>query len=353
MSFQTVLTSLILTLISGLGGYAASFVHIPLPFMTGSLIVAGLIALFLPKKLPQGYAFPTSIRAVFMVAIGVMIGTKVTPDLLNSLGTVAASLAGLTVFVFLAHGANYLIFRHIGRYDRPTAFYAGTPGGLLESLAMGEAAGANLPILTMQQFLRIIAVITLMPVGLSFWYGAPLGSASGISLGGNDVPWQQIPLAIGIGLVGYIVGLKIKLPAGQLTGPLLAAALVSVFGWADLALPQWLINLSQVVIGTSLGLKFTGLRGQTMVRAAWLSVLSVTAMLGIGIGFSLGLQWLTGTNFDVLLISFAPGGVTEMALIALSLHANPALVTLHHVFRIFLTVIEMTLLARLFKMNKL
>jgi uncharacterized protein len=40
-----------------------------------------------------------------------------------------------------------------------------------------------------------------------------------------------------------------------------------------------------------------------------------------------------------LLISFSPGGVTEMALIALSLNANPAVVTLHHLYRIILTVV--------------
>ena len=48
----------------------------------------------------------------------------------------------------------------------------------------------------------------------------------------------------------------------------------------------------------------------------------------------------------MLLISFAPGGVTEMALIALSLQANPALVTAHHIYRIILTVIEMSVIAR-------
>ncbi len=53
-----------------------------------------------------------------------------------------------------------------------------------------------------------------------------------------------------------------------------------------------------------------------------------------------------GEPFDVMLISFAPGGVTEMALIALSLQANPALVTLHHIWRILITVIGLGLSAR-------
>ena len=54
---------------------------------------------------------------------------------------------------------------------------------------------------------------------------------------------------------------------------------------------------------------------------------------------------------DVLLISFAPGGVTEMSLVALSLQANPAFVTLHHIFRILMTVVELSLAARLLGMR--
>ena len=45
-------------------------------------------------------------------------------------------------------------------------------------------------------------------------------------------------------------------------------------------------------------------------------------------------------------MSFAPGGVTEMSLIALSLSANPAVVTLHHLYRIILTVLGLSFLRK-------
>jgi Putative ammonia monooxygenase len=54
-------------------------------------------------------------------------------------------------------------------------------------------------------------------------------------------------------------------------------------------------------------------------------------------------------NFLVSMISFAPGGVTEMSLIALSLSANPAVVTLHHLVRISLTVVLISALAKRFQ----
>ena len=55
---------------------------------------------------------------------------------------------------------------------------------------------------------------------------------------------------------------------------------------------------------------------------------------------------MTGEAVDVLLITLAPGGVTEMALVALSLHANPAFVTIHHIYRIVLTVLTLGVITR-------
>jgi len=64
-------------------------------------------------------------------------------------------------------------------------------------------------------------------------------------------------------------------------------------------------------------------------------------MTALGLAFAAALARLTGAPADALFVSFAPGGVTEMAIVALSLSANPALVTLHHVLRILLTVLAL------------
>ncbi len=94
-----------------------------------------------------------------------------------------------------------------------------------------------------------------------------------------------------------------------------------------------------LVIGTTLGVRFTGISPAMLLRGAGLGLLSVGCMLVLGAAMSALLIPLTGESFDVLLISFAPGGVTEMALVALSLNANPAFVTMHHLYRIILTVV--------------
>ena len=341
-----ILTTIIVLATGAAGGLLASYTLLPLPYMLGSLIGTALLSSVTGHRFPAGYKFPQSIRLIFLAVIGVMIGAQVTPGMVAMIPSLAVSFAALTLFVGLAHAGNYAVFRRLGGYDRATAFYSGTPGGLMESIAMGEEAGANLAILTMQQFLRIVLVITILPIGLSLWLGAPVGSAGGMTLARPDVDLTQLPVVIAVGALGLGIGKWLHLPAAQLTGPLFVAAAVSLTGVVPLDMPQWLINEAQIVIGASLGMRFGWLKGRALMRGIGLGLISVCLMMVIAVVLVVIVHDITGAPFDMLLISFAPGGVTEMALIALSLQANPALVTAHHIYRIILTVIEMSVIAR-------
>ena len=167
-----------------------------------------------------------------------------------------------------------------------------------------------------------------------------------MTLARADVDLTQLPVVVAVGLLGLGIGKWLHLPAGQLTGPLFVAAAVSLSGLVPLDMPQWLINEAQIVIGASLGMRFGGLKGRALMKGIWLGLASVAFMMLVALVLVALVHRMTGAPFDTLLISFAPGGVTEMALIALSLQANPALVTAHHIYRIILTVIEMSVIQR-------
>ncbi|MEO0773122.1 MAG: AbrB family transcriptional regulator [Pseudomonadota bacterium] len=343
------LTTLSLIILGTLAGLMADRLGLPLPYMIGPLLSVGAVALTLPHILPAGYAFPARLRLVFIAVIGLIIGAQVTPELFANASRLAISFAALVLFVGVCQAFNYWVFRRIGGYDRPTAFYAGSPGGLFESLAMGEEAGGDVARLTLQQFLRIVIVVTALPIGLSIYLGAPVGSAAGISFSTRDVPWTDLPIVALVGGLGLLAGRILRLPAQQITGPMLMAAILSLTGVFQIDMPDWLIKLAQIIVGTALGMRFTGLSRGLVLRGVGLSFLSVGGMLIVSAAFATALVPLTGQPFDVLLISFAPGGVTEMSLVALSLQANPAFVTLHHIMRILITVAGLIVTARVFK----
>ena len=347
------ISTALLLLMGAIVAPLAVHLGLPLPYLLGPLIASGTIAILRPQILPAGYAFPQRIRIVFIGLIGLMIGAQITPELFSDPTALALRAVALAAFVTLAQLGNAYIFQRLGGYDRATAYCAGAPGGLFESIALGEESGADPARLMLQQFLRVIFVVSALPVALSLWLGTPVGSSAGLSFARETTDWVALP-GIGITLgLGIVAGHLLRLPARQLTGPLLLAAAVTLSGLLVIELPQWLVNAAQIIIGTALGLRFTGLDRKLLLKATWLSFLSVTLMMALAGGFAALLLPLGDEPFDVVLISFAPGGLTEMALIALSLEANPAFVTLHHIIRILLTVAGLGVLSRRWRREKL
>lgn len=340
------LTALLLSL-STLAAFAARAAGLPLPFLIGPLLLTGLTFTLMSHRLPRGYRFPARLRLVFITLIGVAIGSQITPELFSNPRALALSAGALVLFILLAHAWGYAVMRKLGGYDRPTAFYAAAPGGLFEAIAMGEAAGADPAKLTLQQFLRIIVVVTLLPIGLSLWYGAPVGSSAGMTFAAEAVTVEDVVKAALAGMLGLGLGHLLRLPAKQITGPMGVAGLATATGLFHPDLPQWLIDMAQIVVGTALGTRFGGMTRRSLIQGVGLTLVAVIGMLCLSALFAAALMRWLDQPFDILLISFAPGGVTEMSLVALSLTANPAFVTLHHIARIVLTVVGLAICARL------
>ena len=209
-----------------------------------------------PTAIPSGYQFPKRFRLIFIAIIGLMIGTQVTWDIVGNLPSYWSSLIAIVLFILAAQAFNMTVFQRLGGYDRATAFYCSAPGGLMESIALGEEAGCDVRLLTMQQFTRIILTLSSVPILVSFWVGEPVGSSAGLVLTGKDsgCPVGGFVDRAAVGALGLWIGKF--LPAGHLMGPLIASAAIGLSGLATLALPQWVVIIAQVVIGTALGSRF-------------------------------------------------------------------------------------------------
>ena len=321
-------------------GWLASKTLMPLPWMIGSLLICAVWSInFGTKIIPENYTFPQKFRNYFVAIIGVMIGLQVTTDLILQISNYITSIFGLLIFSWCAHFLNYKILTKFGKYDRATAFFSSAPGGLMESIAMSEQYGGEIKIVTLQQFLRIILVIILVPIIISIWFGAPVGSAAGIAINENStITLIDLFYIFFLIIVGLSLGSRLRIPAGHLFGPMLLTVFVTLGTDANIQLPNILILVAQVVFGTSLGARFFGIDKNILFTAVRLSALSVFTMLILAFFFVVLLQSLTELSAVTLFISFAPGGVTEMSLIALSIASSPALVSAHHIFRIIITV---------------
>ncbi|QKV19670.1 AbrB family transcriptional regulator [Oricola thermophila] len=335
--------------IATVGGFLASLAGLPLPWLIGAQIALCIVALMRIDIFGAPPQWPRASRDLFLPVLGVMIGTSFSAEVLEGIPQWWPSLLALSAFIVVVHGIVFFIFRRIGGYDNATAFFASFPGGFVEATILGEEAGGNQQVIVIQHFLRISLIVFLVP--LIFWAvsGTVVGSAAGVTMGGVTGPARPVDFAVlaVAGVVGTLVARRLRLPAKDISGAIAASAFVHIMGWADGALPPALIALTQLMIGTALGVGFTGVSRSEILRATGLAFLAFGLVFLGAVGCGYFLQDLTGTSLEALILSFAPGGLAEMSLIALSLHLSVPFVTLHHLYRIFFTVAVLPQLYRL------
>ena len=322
------------TLAVGAGGGALfAWLGTPLPWMLGALIFTSVGAMAGIRMYT-----PPEFRRVMMAVLGVLLGSAFSPDLTGQIAAWPATLAGMLLYVAVGGGLTMLFFHRVGRLNGPTAFFAAAPGGLSEMMLLGPAMGGNEREITLVHATRIVLVVLILPP--AFRYAAGYVPPADLGSGGTIAAMEVYDLAIltAAGVVGLLVGRRLRFPAYQMTGPMLLSAALHVGGLTEARPPYELLAVAQVIIGCGAGARFSGVRWIELARPMLLSIVSTTGFLLLAALFALLLARLIGLDFKAILLAYSPGGFAEMNLIALSLGIEVAFVATHHTARIFLVV---------------
>ena len=132
-------------------------------------------------------------------------------------------ISGLAIlpFILVAHGGSYLFMRRLGGYRRLDAYFASLPGGIVDSAVLAEQAGADLRIVTVQHFIRIILVVVSVPLLFLFVQGDVVGSLAGETIATATYDNVDVLLILAIAMIGLAVGRWTGLPVSHMMVPLL------------------------------------------------------------------------------------------------------------------------------------
>lgn len=328
------------TAVAVAGGFAASALGLPLPWLLGPLLVSATLAIARVEIGGHQAEFPFVMRQVAVPVIGVMIGSVAPPDIFLQMLTWWPTLLLVLPFIVLVQVVNYGVLRRFGGYDKPTAFFAASAGGLVENVLLGEARGGKVPLMSVQHLGRVALSATLVPIFYLIITGHAVGSAAGITVGSKG-PVSPTDLAIlsVSGAAGYFIAKALRLPAGIMLGPLLASAAVHAGGITAAPVPPLLVQAAQLVIGLTIGLRFQNLPHAEIFKGLGLSVIAVASSLTLAFVVSYGLALAGFGRADALFLAYSPGGLAEMGLIAISLGASPLFVAMHHLVRIIFSIL--------------
>ncbi|WP_212524344.1 AbrB family transcriptional regulator [Actibacterium sp. MT2.3-13A] len=332
-----------------IGAFAAQQIGLPLPWMLGPLLFTAAAAIAGLTVMGQPMAMPRHTRLVFVPIIGLMIGARVSPDILDQMLTWWPSLLAIGPVAMLIQLVNTYVLRKVAGYDRTTAYFAASPGGLVEAVLIGESYGGNGTSMAMQHFVRVTLAVLTVPAILSLALGNAVGSAAGVVMetGAHALTLVDVALLAAAAIVGAGVSTRLRLPAGIMVGPFLLSTLLHATGITAAQVPGELVKVSQLAIGAVLGSRFKGLTGSALLRGLASGFLALCSSLGIAALSALALKQLFGMHVPLLFISFAPGGLAEMSLISISLGEDPVFVAVHHIARISVAVMISPIVFRL------
>lgn len=319
--------------LGGLGGWLFWVLHSPLPWLLGAMLACALASLAgIPIRTPS------SARPPMTALVGTVIGSSFGPDTFTRASEWIVPLAILLAFLVMGGFCGYIVLRRIGRYDQPTAFFAGMPGGLIEMVTLGKDYGGDERLIAMAHAARIFLVVLSLPFLLQFATGQPIPRASGATVPLASVTLEQGAWFVATYLLGLAFGRLVKLPARYMFAPLIVSSTVHLSGLSDFNLPAALVAMAQVIIGAVIGCRFAGLERRAITKSMALSVVATMALLTITFAFAGIAAKVTGLPFVNLVLSYSPGGLAEMSLIALALSGEAAFVLAHHMIRVALVV---------------
>jgi membrane AbrB-like protein len=313
-------------------------VHAPLPWMIGPLMAVAACRFV---GVDCGAA-PGGRQAAQWI-IGTTLGLYFTAPVAELVTRIWWLLIVAALFALaLGYLSGFLLVR-MARVDRTTAVFASVPGGAAEMSVLGERFGARVDEVAAAQSLRMMLVVVVIP-----WVFAilKLHGADSFQPGAIDVR----PLGLAALLAGTLIGGYVLQRAGVANAFVLGALAVAIpLTVAEVnlsAVPRWLTNAAQLLLGCALGARFERSFLRRAPRFVAAVLVSIAAAIVLSAAFGVALAALTGLQPGTLVLGTAPGGIAEMSITAKVLEFGVPVVTAFHVARV---VLLLTCTAPLFR----
>ncbi|MCG6121580.1 MAG: AbrB family transcriptional regulator [Microvirga sp.] len=313
-----------------IGGLIFNALGAPLPWTLGPIAFCSVLAIAGSRWLMN-----SRVMMVARPTVGVMVGSAFTPAIVAGLVTWWLEILFVLAFSATIAAVGYAVFRFVFRFDRVTAFMGALPAGLAELTVIGGSLGGNPRTLVLIHAIRIVTVVFTVPMVLSFGLGLDISgarAAQSTNAASTLVDWAVL---IGCGLGGAALSMVLRVPGGIMITALMVSAIVHGLGITDVSLPFWAVSLAQIFIGSVLGARFA----KIAFREARLALLAAIVWVVILMAMTFTAAWLStvvfGTPAAVALLSLAPGGIAEMAIVTYALGIDVAFIVTCQVARMF------------------
>jgi uncharacterized protein len=281
--------------------------------------------------------------------IGCLVGRTVTLAILTTMAADWATMLLVVSSTVLAGAIVGWVMARYGALPGTTAAWGSSPGGASAMIVMAAEYGADVRLVALMQYLRVIVVVVSASLVSRLLLGAeaaaaPVAAGSGSLVAVPLVPFLET-LVIAIG--GALIGWRVKLPGGPILIPTFISALLHVTGAVTIVLPPLLLHATYFLLGWYVGLGFS--RDVIAYALRAIPQLLVASVMLIGLcGLSAWLLTLL-LRIDALTayLATSPGGLDSVTIIAIGSHADIAFVLAVQTLRLFVVMVTGPQIAKL------
>lgn len=209
------------------------------------------------------------------------------------------------------------------------------PGGAGEMIAMSDSLGADVRLVTVMQYGRLLAILATISV---------VGHFAGGQAGGEQHAMTAAPIyhaeplnyliSTIIALIGALVGVRFRIPAGTMIIPAVLAALAGILGIPAAPWPPLVMASAYLILGLQIGGNFDAAVVAQLRRLGWFILLSNLFLLGVSALLAVCLMPLLEIDLLSAYLAATPGGLDSVAVMATDLKADAALILAVHSLRL-------------------
>lgn len=319
--------------IAAITGFVFDWIGIYLPWLLGPMFSLLLLRQFTKLQ----FEWPKLLRQIGLIFFGIQIGSSFTKSAVQLMWFDFPLMVFMTFTIVGAALLLSFVFMKLSGESIATSVLGSLPGGLSQMVLLSEEVkSANSTVVMLMQMFRIFVVITIVPF-LTAWIpkGTHLKDVSLTDLTTFNLIHFIVFIILGI---FFFIGMKkVHFPVPELLAPILSMAIVQfITNHPVVEVPSIVLILSQILVGTHLGLQLEKVRDKLTLRM-FSAIITTNLVL---IAFSAFIAYVLTAihpinSFLDFFISTAPGGIAEMSITALETGADLSTVTSFHLFRIF------------------
>lgn len=340
--------------ISLLGGYLFYILGLPIPWMLGALTFVLIFKHIFSQKIYWHY----SLREAAQIIMGFVMGSALVADNCLKIISLFPGMFISTIFIITF---TLIVGNILPRYiniSYSTSILGSIPGGISQMVLLcDEINEAEISIVTFMQAIRLITVIFIVPfIVLHSSKQIALQSQNSQTISLNYLLSDKFYLLLFYIIVAYLGGLiakRIRIPTPYLMGAMLSISIASLIGLNVPIMPSLFVRAAQISFGVYLGVSIDIKKLEVWRRMLPITIMSTLAVIVISL---FGGYFLTKFySMDLLtgFLSTAPGGMSEMAITAISVNADLSTVTTYQLFRIlFINLVTVPFLRRMLKRQR-